>query len=55
MDNNINNTDNQTINNISNMTSFEKVSFNDIFGPFVIIALVASTILYLNSNNQEKS
>jgi copper transport protein len=46
------NTNNQTVTNIPNIISFEKISFNDLFGPFVIIALVASTILYLNSSNQ---
>jgi copper transport protein len=51
-DNNIDNTNNQTVINIPNIIQFEKISFNDLFGPFIIIALVASTLLYLNSNNQ---
>jgi copper transport protein len=52
IDNNIGTTNNQTVINIPNITQFEKISFNDLFGPFIIIALVASTLLYLNSNNQ---
>jgi copper transport protein len=48
--NDINN--NQTISNVTNTGFFGKIRFNDLFGPFIIIALVASTILYLNSNNQ---
>ena len=52
IDNNSDNTNNQTVTNITNIISFEKISFYDLFGPFIIIALVASTILYLNSTNQ---
>ena len=52
IDNNIGTTNNQTVINIPNIIQFEKISFNDLFGPFIIIALVASTLLYLNSNNQ---
>jgi copper transport protein len=51
IDNNENN-NNQTVSNITNTLLFEKIRFNDLFGPFIIIALVVSTILYLNSNNQ---
>ena len=48
-----NNTDNdQTLINIPNIMSFENIRFNSLFGPFIIIALVASTIMYLNSSNQ---
>jgi sugar lactone lactonase YvrE len=43
---------NQIENNISKPMLFEKIRFNDIFGPLIVIALVASTILYLNSSNQ---
>jgi len=55
MDNKNGNTinNNKTIfTGIPNIISFEKISFNNLFGPFVIIVLVASTILYLNSSNQ---
>ena len=51
IDNN-DNTNNQTVNNIPNTVLFGKIRFNDLFGPFIIIALVISTILYLNSSNQ---
>jgi copper transport protein len=51
IDNN-NNNYNKTVSNITNTVLFEKIKFNDFFGPFIIIALVASTILYLNSSNQ---
>ena len=51
IDNN-DNTNNQTINNITITVLFGKIRFNDLFGPFIIIALVISTILYLNSTNQ---
>jgi hypothetical protein len=50
--NNKDNINNQTVTNIPNILPFGKISFNDLFGPFIIIALVASTILYLNSSNQ---
>jgi hypothetical protein len=49
--NNSDNTNNQILTNIPNIMSFENISFNDLFDPFIIIALVASTILYLNSIN----
>ncbi|HET7644447.1 MAG TPA: CopD family protein, partial [Nitrososphaeraceae archaeon] len=49
---NENNNTNQTDSNISKTILFEKIRFNDIFGPLIVVALVASTILYLNSNNQ---
>ncbi|HYY71726.1 MAG TPA: hypothetical protein VE595_04885, partial [Nitrososphaeraceae archaeon] len=51
IDNN-DNTNNQTINNITITVLFGKIRFNDLFGPFIIIALVISTLLYLNSSNQ---
>jgi streptogramin lyase len=51
IDNNDNN-NNQTVNNITNTVLFGKIRFNDLFGPFITIALVVSTILYLNSSNQ---
>ena len=51
IDNNDNN-NNQTVNNITNTVLFGKITFNDLFGPFITIALVVSTILYLNSSNQ---
>ena len=50
--NNNDNTNNQTVNNITNTVLFGKIRFNDLFGPFIIISLVISTILYLNSKNQ---
>jgi hypothetical protein len=31
---------------------FEKIRFNDIFGPLIVVALITATILYLNSSNQ---
>jgi ligand-binding sensor domain-containing protein len=46
------NNNNQTVTNTTNSVLFEKIRFNDLFGAFIIIALVASTILYLNSRNQ---
>ncbi|HEX2406222.1 MAG TPA: copper resistance protein CopC [Nitrososphaeraceae archaeon] len=51
LDDNDNN-NNQTVSSITNTLLFEKIRFNDLFGAFIIIALVASTILYLNSRNQ---
>jgi streptogramin lyase len=51
IDNNDNN-NNQTVNNFTNNMLFGKMKFNDLFGPFIIVALVVSTILYLNSSNQ---
>lgn len=51
IDNN-DNANNQTVNNITNYVLFGKIRFNDLFGPFIIIALVVSTILYLNSSDQ---
>ncbi|HET8792502.1 MAG TPA: hypothetical protein VFM31_01815, partial [Nitrososphaeraceae archaeon] len=48
-----NNNANQTdSNNTSKSMLFEKIRFNDVFGPLIVVALVTSTILYLNSNNQ---
>jgi hypothetical protein len=46
------NYNNQTVSSITNTLLFEKIRFNDLFGTFIIVALVASTILYLNSRNQ---
>ncbi|HJU60344.1 MAG TPA: copper resistance protein CopC, partial [Nitrososphaeraceae archaeon] len=47
-----NNNNNKTVSNITDTELFEKIRFNDLFGPFIIISLVISTILYLNSSNQ---
>ncbi|HJT85047.1 MAG TPA: copper resistance protein CopC [Nitrososphaeraceae archaeon] len=49
---NENNNTNQSDSNISKSMLFQKIRFNDVFGPLIVVALVASTILYLNSNNQ---
>jgi copper transport protein len=46
------NNNNQTASNITDTVLFKKIRFNDLFGPFIIIALVISTILFLNSSNQ---
>ena len=47
-----NNNNNQTDNNIANKTIFNEFRFSDFFGPFIIIAIAASTILYVNSSEQ---
>ena len=47
-----NNNNNQTEGNISKTMPFEKIRFNDVFGPLIVVAIVASTILYLNGRNQ---
>ncbi|HEX6646945.1 MAG TPA: copper resistance protein CopC [Nitrososphaeraceae archaeon] len=49
-DNDNNNNNNQTDDNIANKTIFNTLRFNDFFGPFIIIAIAASTILYVNSS-----
>ena len=49
---NDNNNNNQTDDNIANKTIFKTLRFNDFFGPFIIIAIAASTILYVNSSEQ---
>jgi hypothetical protein len=49
---NDNNNNNQTDDNIANKTIFNTLRFNDFFGPFIIIAIAASTILYVNSSEQ---
>ncbi|MGE3859781.1 MAG: copper resistance protein CopC [Nitrososphaeraceae archaeon] len=46
------NNNNQTESNISKTMLFEKIRFNDIFGPLIVVALITATILYLNSSNQ---
>ncbi|HEU5461430.1 MAG TPA: copper resistance protein CopC [Nitrososphaeraceae archaeon] len=51
-DNNNNNNNNQTDRNIANKSIFNILRFNDFFGPFIIIAVAASTILYVNSREQ---
>ncbi|MGH9999597.1 MAG: hypothetical protein ACRD6Q_00075, partial [Nitrososphaeraceae archaeon] len=51
-DNDKNNNNNQTDNNIANKTIFNEFRFSDFFGPFIIIAIAASTILYVNSSEQ---
>ena len=50
-DNN-NNNNNQTDDKIANKKIFNAIAFNDLFGPFIIIAIAASTILYVNSSEQ---
>jgi hypothetical protein len=50
-DNN-NNNNNQTEGNGTNKKLFNELRFNDFFGPFIIIAIAASTILYVNSREQ---
>ncbi|HZB65160.1 MAG TPA: hypothetical protein VE307_07610, partial [Nitrososphaeraceae archaeon] len=47
-----NNDNNQTDNNIANKTIFNEFRFSDFFGPFIIIAIAASTILYVNSSER---
>ena len=49
---NDNNNNNQTDDNIANKSIFNTLRFNDFFGPFIIIAIAASTILYVNSSEQ---
>src|SRR5215211_2197708 len=51
-DNNNNNNNNQTEGNGTNKKLFNELRFNDFFGPFIIIAIAASTILYVNSREQ---
>ena len=51
-DNDKSNNNNQTDNNIANKTIFNEFRFSDFFGPFIIIAIAASTILYVNSSEQ---
>jgi copper transport protein len=50
-DNN-NNNNNQTDSNIANKKIFNELRFNDFFGPLIIIAIAASTILFVNSSEQ---
>jgi streptogramin lyase len=47
-----NNNNNQTDTNIATKTIFNEFRFSDFFGPFIIIAIAASTILYVNSSEQ---
>jgi copper transport protein len=47
-----NNNNNQTESNGTNKKLFNELRFNDFFGPFIIIAIAASTILYVNSREQ---
>ena len=47
-----NKNNNQTANKIINKNIFNKLNFNDFFGPLIIIAIVTSTILYVNSSEQ---
>jgi copper transport protein len=49
---NDNNNNNQTYDNIPKKSIFNTLRFNDFFGPFIIIAIAASTILYVNSSEQ---
>jgi copper transport protein len=51
-DNNNNNNNNQTDSNIANKKIFNELRFNDFFGPLIIIAIAASTILFVNSSEQ---
>ena len=37
---------------MANNKIFNSLTFNDLFGPFIIIAIAASTILYVNSSKQ---
>ena len=46
------NKNNQTEETIANNEIFNSFTFNDLFGPFIIIAITASTILYINSSEQ---
>jgi len=47
-----NKNNNQTANKIINKNIFNKLNFNDFFGPLIIIAIATSTILYVNSSEQ---
>jgi len=51
IDNDINK-NNQTEETMANNKIFNSLTFNDLFGPFIIISIAASTILYVNSNEQ---
>lgn len=51
IDNGIN-TNNQTEENMANNKILNSLTFNDLFGPFIIIAIAASTILYVKSSKQ---
>ncbi len=46
------NKNNQTEETMANNKIFNSLTFNDLFGPFIIIAIAASTILYINSSEQ---
>ncbi|MGZ5551552.1 MAG: hypothetical protein ACXWE7_12280, partial [Nitrososphaeraceae archaeon] len=46
------NNNNQTDDKIANKKIFNALTFNDLFGPFIIIAIAVSTILYVNSSEQ---
>ncbi|HVP81989.1 MAG TPA: CopD family protein, partial [Nitrososphaeraceae archaeon] len=46
------NKNNQTEETRANNEIFNSITFNDLFGPFIIIAIAASTILYINSSEQ---
>jgi hypothetical protein len=37
---------------MANNKIFNTLTFNDLFGPFIIIAVAAATILYVNSSKQ---
>ncbi len=47
-----NKNNNQTANKIINKNIFNKLNFNDFFGPLIIIAISTLTILYVNSSEQ---
>jgi hypothetical protein len=49
-----NNNNNQTDDKIANKKIFNAFTFNDLFGPFIIIAIAVSTILYVNSSEKLK-
>ena len=46
------NNNNQTDSNIANKKILNELRFNDFFGPLIIIAIAASTILFVNSSEQ---
>ncbi|HEY9485455.1 MAG TPA: hypothetical protein VIQ04_02335, partial [Nitrososphaeraceae archaeon] len=46
------NKNNQTEETRVNNEIFNSITFNDLFGPFIIIAIAASTILYIKSSEQ---
>jgi hypothetical protein len=46
------NKNNQTEETRANNEIFNSITFNDLFGPFIIIAIAASTILYIKSSEQ---